>query len=200
MDGSSDDDEKTVGVDPNTARSHTKNIVTLDQAVDDARFRQHWWQLHLPADPPPPPPASLDDATEIPLATASIFSMLFYHWITPMIILGYQRSLQAQDLWKMDKSREAGGMSKKLDESWARRCTEADEWNAQLDRGELKPPLTKRIKWRLKSIARKGRYEEYERYWREVGGKRQPSLVWALNDVVGYSFWAGGQSRINLLR
>ena len=40
----------------------------------------------LPKDPPPPAPSSLDDATVIPLVTASIFSVLTYMWLNPLMV------------------------------------------------------------------------------------------------------------------
>lgn len=175
-----------------TANLKTANL-TLDQGVERVRFRRKFYQLHLPRDPPPPPPATLDDAEEIPLARAGLISMLSYTWITPMITLGYQRPLQAPDLWKLDASRRAGLMSSKLDEAWKRRCEEAEEWNAKLDSGETKAPATKRIKWSVQSMGRKERYDAHERRWREKDGRREPSLAWSLNEVLGRSFWAGGK-------
>lgn len=38
------------------------------------------------------------------------FGMLTYQWVTPIMIRGYQRPLQATDLWKMDESREGEWM------------------------------------------------------------------------------------------
>ncbi|KAG8995314.1 hypothetical protein FRB94_009286 [Tulasnella sp. JGI-2019a] len=193
----SSDEEQTINEKSDAAVKNKTTIgktanLTLDQGTELVRYRRKWYQLHLPRDPPPPPPATLDDAEETPLATANIISQLTYTWITPMITLGYQRPLQAPDLWKLDASREAGLMSKKLDESWKRRCERAKDWNAKLDSGEMRAPVMKRMKWTLRSLGRQDRYEVYERRWREVDGRREPSLVWALNEVLGRSFWAGG--------
>ncbi|KAG8870466.1 hypothetical protein FRB97_009732 [Tulasnella sp. 331] len=197
------DDEKTLAKakqsspDDGKSRAPAKTAnLTLDQGTDKIRYRRKWYQLHLPRDPPPPPPATLEDATETPLARANILSMLTYTWITPMITLGYQRPLQAPDLWKLDVSRQVGLMSKKLDEAWERRCEEAEEWNAKLDSGEMKAPVTKRIKWTVQSMGRKDAYDSCEKRWRDKDGRREPSLAWALNDVLGRSFWAGGLFKV----
>lgn len=115
-----------------------------------------------------------------------------------MITLGFQRPLQAPDLWKMDASREAGLMSTKLDEAWRRRCVTAKAWNEKLDRGEVKAPLGTRTIWRIKSIGRPGRYQDYVTHWREVDGRKEASLAWAINDVLGRSFWAGGMAIVHL--
>lgn len=193
---SSDDDVKTVAEKKPVQKAgrQGKAAIQLDQGTEEAKYRRRFYQLHLPRDPPPPPPTSLEDAKEIPLARASIINMLTFTWITPMIVLGFQRPLQATDLWQLDASRQAGLMSTQLDESWKRRCEKADAWNARLESGEMKAPLTKRVKWTLRSMGRAERYREFEQRWRDVDGRREPSLAWAINDVLGRSFWAGGTS------
>jgi len=116
------------------------------------------------------------------------------------MVLGYQRTLQAPDLWKMDESREAGALSAKLDESWARRVKKAESWNAQLTKGTIAPGFFRRVSWSIQA-ARHGR--EYskqrsllEKNWRETGGRRQASLAWALNDTFGIHFWTGGLFKV----
>ncbi|KAI9000636.1 P-loop containing nucleoside triphosphate hydrolase protein [Trametes punicea] len=182
----------------NNARSG--RTIEIDTGEEHVRFRRHWWQIWLPKDPPPPAPASLDDASVIPLVYSSIFSVLSYRWINPIMSLGYQRTLQATDLWKMDESRESGVLGAKLDEAWARRVQSADEWNARLAKGEIKPSLIKRAKWSMQALRGQGTYRErraaLESQWREVDGRKQPSLVWALNDVFGRDFWFGGGFKV----
>lgn len=112
-----------------------------------------------------------------------------------MIILGFQRPLQAPDLWKMDSTREAGLMSTKLEEAWKRRCEKAQAWNERLDNGEVQASLVTRAVWRIKSVGRKTKYQDYVKHWREVDGRKEASLAWAINDVLGRSFWAGGAAR-----
>ncbi|TBU32613.1 P-loop containing nucleoside triphosphate hydrolase protein [Dichomitus squalens] len=172
----------------------------FDTGEERVRFRRHWWQIWVPKGRPPPPPASLDDATIIPLVTASIFAILTYRWINPIMTLGYQRTLQATDLWKMDYSRESGNLGQQLDEAWARRVQAAKEWNARLDNGEIRPSVFKRIKWSLQALRGKGTYAErraaLETHWREVDGRREASLAWSLNDVFGRDFWFGGAFKV----
>ena len=114
--------------------------------------------------------------------------------------MGYQRTLQATDLWKIDESRESGILGAKLDEAWARRVQAADEWNARLAKGDIKPSLIKRAKWSIQALGGQGSYRErraaLESRWREVDGRRQPSLAWALNDVFGRDFWFGGGFKV----
>ena len=124
-------------------------------------------------------------------------------------VLGYQRTLQVPDLWKMDKTRQAATLSAKLDEAWARRTKEAQNWNERLANGEIHPSLFMRSKWAVKSVlpvknksAQQLSYSErttfFENQWRTSTGLKEPSLSWALNDVFGWHFWAGGLFKVGI--
>ncbi|KAG8903099.1 hypothetical protein FRC01_009328, partial [Tulasnella sp. 417] len=176
-------------------RTHHK-ITELDSGEPVGAYRRKWFQVWLPHNPPQPPPKSLEDAEITPLATANIISLLTYHWITPIITLGYQRPLQAPDLWKMDPSREAGTLSSEFDRAWARRVEEAKVWNDRLAKGEIKPSLVKRTSWRLKSVFGKRSFAEQEEAWRNGEGQKHASLLWALNEVLGAAFWLGGLYKV----
>ncbi|KAG8899627.1 hypothetical protein FRB99_006523 [Tulasnella sp. 403] len=174
--------------------SQTSNTPSLFvfTCFNASRLGSSRYQIWLPSNPPPPPPASLDDSPIIPLATANIFSKLSYWWITPIIVLGFQRPLQAPDLWKVDPSREAGTLHARFEVAWAERVKKAEEWNAKIASGEIKPSMGKRIAWSVKEKLGKVSYEEAYKDWRERGGKKQASIPWALNDVLGRAFWIGG--------
>ncbi|KAI0035574.1 ABC protein [Vararia minispora EC-137] len=176
--------------------------IELDAGGDEGaiKLRTHWYQLWLPKNPPPPAPDSFDDAKTIPLAKASIISELTYSWITDIMVLGYKRSLQATDLWKMDKSREVETVSAKLEAAWEARVRKADEWNRALASGEARPGLFLQLRWHVSALKRLGHYREVlcnsEENWRMVGGRKQASLIWALNEVFGFNFWLGGISKV----
>ncbi|TDL20835.1 ABC protein [Rickenella mellea] len=208
-----DVDEKKIDVDGR--KGHESTDVRVRRQLDignieNSIYREKWWQLWRPRDPPPPPRASLEDAPVIPIVHASLFSKLTYSWITELMILGYQRTLQAPDLWKMDPSRESAFLSAKLDAAWACRTAEANEWNEKLQNGEINPGSFKRASWAFKAClfgwslksssgdktSIKERREAYERRWREVDGRKRPSLAWALNDTFGFHFWAGGVFKV----
>ncbi|KAJ6518372.1 ABC protein [Mycena vulgaris] len=164
----------------------------LDGGAERVRFRQRWWQIWVPRDPPPPPRTSLADAPLSPYVTASLLSRLTYTWITPMMVLGYQRTLQAADLWRMGPEQEAGFLAGALDAAWARRVEAAGTWNARLERGEVGPGVWRRVGWALPGRDR----ERLEREWKEGEGRREASLAWALNDVLGHLFWRGGAFKV----
>lgn len=87
-------------------------------------FRKIRYQVWLPSSRPPPP-SSLAGATLTPLANASFVSVLTYAWLTPLMTLGWQRPLQAPDLWRVRAEEEAAPLSKAFDEAWAKRVARA---------------------------------------------------------------------------
>ncbi|CAE6454286.1 unnamed protein product [Rhizoctonia solani] len=127
------------------------------------------YQLWLPSTRPAPPPTSLADVSMTPLAAASFLSILTYAWLTPLMTLGWQRTLQAPDLWRVRAEEEAGPLSQALDEAWTRRVEKA-----KLSLGE------KRRRFGLGSIR----------------DSNEPSLALALNDVLGSRFWVGGLFKV----
>ncbi|KIO14750.1 hypothetical protein M404DRAFT_120129 [Pisolithus tinctorius Marx 270] len=183
--------------------------IQLDTGNEYVNYRHKFWQLWLPRNPPARPPASLEDAKLTPLANASLFSRLTYSWITDILVLGYQRTLQASDLYRLDASREAGHLAERLEAAWFKRVKVAAEWNARLESGEVHPSILRRIAWAIIAIlsqvnrkhgSEKRSYSErraaLEKRWKEVDGKKAASLAWALNDVFGWSFWLGGVFKV----
>jgi len=71
---------------------------TTDEPAEPPRRRSWHDRLLRRRRPPPlPAPASLDDAALTPLASASFLSLLTFSWITPLMDLGYRRTLQATE-------------------------------------------------------------------------------------------------------
>lgn len=119
-------------------------------------------------------------------------------------VLGYQRTLQATDLWKVGPEYEAGYLSDKFEAAWERRVNAANEWNEGLEDGRITPPAFTRFIWSIKSITGgfeyRNRRAALEKQWREVDGRKQASLAWALNDVLGHIFWIGGVSKVRIFK
>ncbi|KAJ3794573.1 ABC protein [Lentinula aff. detonsa] len=197
----SEKDNAQTCVDP----GFTDKKIELDTGNLKVRIRSKWWQFWLPKNIPPPPHENLEDVPVIPVNTASVFSRWTFTWVDPIMVLGYQRTLQASDLWKMDHSQESGYLSQQLDAAWSRRVQAANEWNIKLASGELKPGTFKRASWHIQATLkcgsivganRKERRKELERRWREFDGRKQPSLAWSLNDVFGSMFWIAGVYKV----
>ncbi|OCH95476.1 P-loop containing nucleoside triphosphate hydrolase protein [Obba rivulosa] len=134
----------------------------------------------------PPPKESLDDADLIPEATAGWWSLLTFGWITGLLSLGYVRPLEASDLYKLQDERSSAVIADKIVTSFKRRVQEAEDYNARLESGEIKPGF-KAVWWTLQ-----GNRAEKEKQWREKDGKKRASLALALNDSVFWWFWSGG--------
>ncbi|PIL29785.1 ATP-binding cassette transporter [Ganoderma sinense ZZ0214-1] len=134
----------------------------------------------------PPPKASLDDADDIPEATAAWYNILTFGWITPLMSLGYARTLEATDLYKLQDHRASAAIAEKITKSFERRQKEAAEYNERLANGEINPGL-KGVWWSLRGVR-----AEREKQWREKDGRKRASLVFAMNDSVKWWFWAGG--------
>jgi ABC-type multidrug transport system fused ATPase/permease subunit len=134
------------------------------------RFYQFWRPKHLP----PLPPDSLDDAKLIPLEGAGPISQLTYQWAQPIMILGYQRALEATDLYKLGEQKSSKAMSDEFLRLWDKRVARAAEFNAKLMSGEMPVGSKKMLKWRLANgywylTARPKRavdLAERERLWR----------------------------------
>jgi len=146
--------------------------------------------LIVPTDPPPPK-ASIDDADYIPEMTAGWFSLITFGWMNSLMTLGYARPLEASDLWKLQEHRSSEVIAELILNSFEARCRKANEYNARLANGDIKPPLTLRLLSRLR-----GDREKRLKRWQEKDGKKHPSLMLAMNDSVKWWFWSGGVLKV----
>ena len=140
---------------------------------------------------PPPPKGSIKDADYIPEMTAGWFSQLTFGWMNSLMTLGYARPLEASDLWKLQDHRSGGVIAEAILNSFDARRKKADEYNARLTNGEIKPPFRLRVMSRLR-----GDGEERLKRWREKDGRAQASLTLAMNDAIKWWFWTGGVLKV----
>jgi hypothetical protein len=140
---------------------------------------------------PPLPNESLDDADFLPEATANILDLLTFGWLTDLMSLGYERTLEVTDLYKLSPDRGAGRIADGINISFDLRQNKVWEYNRRLANGEVRPGLWRKIIWAVK-----GNANELERKWREIDGRKKASLVWAINDSVEWWFWSGGLLKI----
>ena len=110
--------------------------------------------------------------------------------------LGYQRTLQASDLWKVDAERMSGPLSAKFEEAWSRRLEEAAKYNEGLRNGTVNPNFLRRVFWFVRSLTSKQKFSELEDNWRSKDGQKRASLALALNDSLGRFFWIGGVAKV----
>ncbi len=120
-----------------------------DRRFAGRALRQRWWQVWRFKSAPPPPPASLEDAPSLPYARANVASVFTYSWVSPVMVLGYRRPLEATDLWRMDEARTAKRLSSKLIDDWERRVRNAQAFNDALADGSRKPSKWRKTIWAL---------------------------------------------------
>lgn len=165
-------------------------MLTFSHSSPSAPSNSKFNFLHLGYRYPPPPRASLDDADITPEATAGWLSLLTFHWIGPLMRLGYSRPLEATDLYKLQDDRSSGVIADKIINSFEERQRKAAEYNSRLANGDISPGL-KGIWWSIR-----GQRQEREREWREKTGKKKASLARAANDSVFWFFWSAGIFRL----
>ncbi|KAJ7104127.1 P-loop containing nucleoside triphosphate hydrolase protein [Mycena belliarum] len=167
----------------------TLSVVDLAAAKSYLEYEKAPWYLRVPfvsSKSSPPNITDLADAEIIPEAHSGFLSRLTFSWMTPILSLGYARPLEAYDLYKLQDERTSAAIGDNILDSFARRRQIADEYNARLADGTIKPGL--RVVWWTLQGDRVGR----EKYWRETSAKKQPSLVLAMNDAVAWWFWTSG--------
>ncbi|THV02862.1 ABC transporter [Dendrothele bispora CBS 962.96] len=178
---------------PSSLEFDEEKAVTSKSEVDatvDFKKKSRFPKFFRSSKPPPPPKASIDDAELTPEATASLFKIITFEWLTPLLSLGYQRPLEDSDLYKLQDERAAARIGEIILESFERRQKKANEYNERLARGDVSPGL-KAVWWTLK-----GNRQAREKEWREKTGKKRASLVWAMNDSVKWFFWTGGLFKV----
>lgn len=144
----------------------------------------------------------MEDANEIPLAKASFISKLGFFWIQPMLVQGYKKTLVAEDLWKMDRTRESGFLANKFESNFARRKTEVEEWNTALADGSMRPSSLRKLWWKTShKVTGFGSADGT----RTIGSKlflrsavafrsltTNKTVALALSDTFAWSFWSAG--------
>ena len=110
--------------------------------------------------------------------TAGWFSLTTFEWISPLMLLGYSRPLEATDLYKLPDDRSSAQIADKILASFEARRKKANDYNSRLANGAVKAG------WRTVWWTLRGNKTEREKKWRELDGKRKASLAYAMNDSV----------------
>nr|CRX78939.1 hypothetical protein ls5930a1_00008 [Leucosporidium scottii] len=131
-----------------------------------------------PRDPYP----SLDEAPLLPMRSANVFSKWTFTWVQPLLVVGYQRTLEARDLWKLTPDMDSGVLADRLMENFERRRKAIDEWNRALDDGTFKPSVMRKGWWKMKKAMGNGKGD----------GKQTVGIAGALSDTFKWTFWSAG--------
>ncbi|KZW01954.1 multidrug resistance-associated ABC transporter [Exidia glandulosa HHB12029] len=126
----------------------------------------------------PAPPALAGNPPEVvPEASASLFSHLTFGWITPVLKVGYSRTLEKDDLWQLDEKRRASHV--------------ADELAFAYDRARHRSQLKRESKMSKDQqlAAVEGAIEPDTK---ALDSSNQFDLLRALHSVYFWQFWASG--------
>lgn len=150
--------------------------------------KRPWWgRVPFVSLEAPPPTGTLDSAPLMGDVNASFLSQLYWSWLTPTMMLGYARPLQAEDLSRLPQDRSSEQIAKRIVDSFQRRHQAAEEYNTRLASGEIQPEFHRRIWWSLR-----GDPHRREEQWRTKDGKKRASLAMSMNHAVLWWFWSGG--------
>ncbi|KAI1115856.1 P-loop containing nucleoside triphosphate hydrolase protein [Nemania sp. NC0429] len=100
---------------------------TTTRASVPAASKKPWYKTPNPLmwGSVPPVPKVKRESGE---ATAGFLSKLTFHWMTPLMNVGYKRPLEQGDLWNVNPKRTADLMADKCSESFKRRVKNGDKY------------------------------------------------------------------------
>lgn len=109
--------------------SRTTSAYTTDTSDNDSdtrssiRKKKKSWhkKLNLLKRNPPPVPKSRETCPE---HNASLISKLCWHWMQPLMSVGYKRPLERNDIWAINPDRSADILANRLEVSFQRRRAE----------------------------------------------------------------------------
>lgn len=109
--------------------------------------------------------------------------------VEPLLIVGYRRTLEPKDLWKLTPELESGYLNEKLMSNFNRRISNVKAHNASIKDGSYKPSLYRRNVWKVQS--------KVFGYGRADGIRNTGfCLAGAISDTFFYQFWGGGAIKV----
>lgn len=112
-------------------------------------------------------------------------SLSSFHWIHPLLSLGYQRTLQQDDLWSLPQSQSAAQLSETLIQNYTLRIERAKAHNLKLMNQKPNPWLQRW--WRLRSSCF---------FIGQSDNTQTASLAGAISDTFFLRFWSAGLFKI----
>jgi ATP-binding cassette subfamily C (CFTR/MRP) protein 1 len=103
-----------------TQGTGTSYASSVQQDQGPAPRKQTWGEKLNPLKSryPPPVPSERIPSRE---HQAGFFSVLYFQWINPLMIAGYQRPLELNDIWQVNPDRSVYVLSKKLNAAYKKR-------------------------------------------------------------------------------
>lgn len=103
-----------------TQATGTSYASSVQQEAELAPRKQTWSEKLNPLKSrnPPPIPSERMVSRE---HKASFFSVLYFQWINPLMVAGYQRPLELNDIWQVNPDRSVYVLSEKLNAAYKKR-------------------------------------------------------------------------------
>ncbi|KAG0148314.1 hypothetical protein CROQUDRAFT_669974 [Cronartium quercuum f. sp. fusiforme G11] len=121
----------------------------------------------------------------IPETNANWFSIITFHWIHPLLALGYKRTLVQEDLWSLPEEQSAHVLSELLMKNYQRRIDRAKAHNTQFANQTHQPWRLRWSKFRS-SVPFSGRPDNIQ----------TASLAGAISDTFFIRFWTAGLFKV----
>ncbi|EEP77403.1 hypothetical protein UREG_02252 [Uncinocarpus reesii 1704] len=121
------DDEKDPRFSSSTSGADSSGKTQNDNAdqIESIQRRTRWYSklnpLRLRRPPPVPKERSVSRESK-----AGFFSVITFQWMSPLMMTGYLRPLELQDIWVVSPERSVDNLSEKLDASFKRRVDRGD--------------------------------------------------------------------------
>ena len=118
----------------------------------------------------------------IPENAVSLLSKIWFSWMDNLILLGYKRNLNREDMWGMENSECSKQITKRLELDWAKSVI---EYNRKKNENHRK--LTKKSQQNYGSIQEIGKNEyKGKNNLDRTRQIKRPSLTWTLIKVNDY--------------
>ena len=118
----------------------------------------------------------------IPENSVSLLSKIWFSWMDNLILLGYKRNLNCEDMWAMENSECSKQITKRLELDWAK---SVGEYNRKKNENYRK--LTKKSQQNYGSIQEIGKNEDKgKNNLHRTRQIKRPSLTWTLIKVNDY--------------
>jgi ATP-binding cassette subfamily C (CFTR/MRP) protein 1 len=103
-----------------TQATGTSYASSVQQEAEQAPRKQTWSEKLNPLKSrnPPPVPSERIPSRE---HNASFLSVLYFQWINPLMVAGYQRPLELNDIWQVNPDRSVYVLSERLNAAYRKR-------------------------------------------------------------------------------
>ncbi|XP_006825920.1 multidrug resistance-associated protein 1-like, partial [Saccoglossus kowalevskii] len=113
-----------------TVMFYSKILIAIQEPIDDilgyVTFYLYYVILLIElvlssiSDNPPHYSPRVTDLNPCPYSSASFLSKVTFWWVTRIIVLGYKKPLQREDLWSLNKEDETSHVFHKFEKQWSK--------------------------------------------------------------------------------